>query len=553
MSQKKQGFVYGAMILMLSNIIVKVVGALFKVPLANVIGDNAMGYFSSAYSIYSMCFLISTAGLPVAISRMIAAARARKNFRESDQIYRVSLLIFMAIGFFGTALLFFGADAFAAGAKSPQLAICIRTISPIMFFICLVSCFRGYFQGYQNMIPTAVSQVIEVLGNLCLGLTAGIFASRSGYSAPVVASFALGGITLGVVLSAFYMAFAKYVSKRDREAGLDFAPRERGDIAKELIAIAIPITISSSIMSLTSVIDSMLAVGRMNDACVGSVYFAAEKGSDVAMSIYGAYQAKAVTFFNLPTTIVTPFAISIIPAISSAGAEGDKTALKKTMDFTFRIVSVICLPCAFGLGVMANPIISLLFSNPEIYQNAEGSLVYSNNLASPMLSILAPAIVFSGLITVSAAILQASGHERKSILSSCCGVATKALAVWTLVSLPQIGHYGIPLSTLLAYFVMFCFNMFFLSHYLHYRISFRKILLKPLICACLCGGTAALSYTALKSVLPGMLSTLFAVILAALVYFVSLFRLGGFGKEDVLMLPKGARILRVLTKLRLVK
>ena len=289
MSQKKQGFVYGAMILMLSNIIVKVVGAIFKIPLANVIGDNAMGYFSSAYSIYSMCFLISTAGLPVAISRMIAAARARKNFRESDQIYRVSLLIFMVIGFFGTALLFFGADAFAAGAKSPQLAICIRTISPIMFFICLVSCFRGYFQGYQNMIPTAVSQVVEVLGNLFLGLTAGIFASKNGYSAPVVASFALGGITLGVVLSAFYMAFAKHVSKRDREAGLDLVPRGKGEIARELIAIAIPITISSSIMSLTSVIDSMLAVGRMNDACVGNVYFAAEKGSDVAMSIYGAY------------------------------------------------------------------------------------------------------------------------------------------------------------------------------------------------------------------------------------------------------------------------
>ena len=195
----------------------------------------------------------------------------------------------MVIGFFGTALLFFGADAFAAGAKSPQLAICIRTISPIMFFICLVSCFRGYFQGYQNMIPTAVSQVVEVLGNLFLGLTAGIFASKNGYSAPVVASFALGGITLGVVLSAFYMAFAKHVSKRDREAGLDLVPRGKGEIARELIAIAIPITISSSIMSLTSVIDSMLAVGRMNDACVGNVYFAAEKGSDVAMSIYGAY------------------------------------------------------------------------------------------------------------------------------------------------------------------------------------------------------------------------------------------------------------------------
>lgn len=170
-----------------------------------------------------------------------------------------------------------------------------------------------------------------------------------------------------------------------------------------------------------------------------------------------------------------------------------------------------------------------------------------------MLSILAPAIVFSGLISVSAAVLQASGHERKSILSTCCGVVTKALAVLILVSLPQIGHYGIPVSTLLAYLVMFCFNMFFLSHFLHYRISFRRILLKPLISATLCGITAGASYTLLKFVISPSLATVLGILCAAAVYVITLFRFGGFGKEDVLMLPKGETILRLLTKLHLVK
>ncbi|MBQ3074999.1 MAG: polysaccharide biosynthesis protein, partial [Clostridia bacterium] len=526
-------FVHGALILMLSNIIVKAAGALFKIPLSNVIGDAAMGYFGSAYSIYSVCFLISTAGLPVAISRMVSSALAKKKQGEAELIYRVSLLIFVVIGLLGTSILFFGANALAAVTESKELAVCIRTISPIMFFICLVSCTRGYFQGNQNMVPTAVTQVIEVMGKLALGLFAGIFASRQGYSAPVVASFALSGVTLGVILSAVYMTFAK-------------------SIAKELISIAIPITISSSIMSMTSVIDSMLAVKRLNEACVGIHYFS-DNMKELAMALYGAYMAKSVTLFNLPTTIVQPFAISIIPAISGADAQGNRDALKKTVDFTFRIVGVICLPCAFGIGILSKPIVNLLFSgNKEIFTNAAGTPFFSNDVAATMLSIVAPAIAFSGLITVSAAVLQASGHERKSILSTCCGVVTKAVSIWILIGVPGIGHLGIPLSTLLCYLVMFLFNMFFLSHFLHYRLNFRKTLLIPLIAAALCGATAGGVYL-LTASFSAKLATLLGILCAVPVYLIVLFRCGGFKKEDVLQLPKGEMILKLLTKVRLLK
>lgn len=554
MAQKKQGFVYGALILMLSNIIVKVVNALFKIPLSNIIGDTAMGYFSSAYSIYSMCFLISTAGLPVAISRMIAAAKAKENHREVSLIYRISLYIFILIGILGTAVLFFAADKIAEWAKEPELGICIQTISPIMFFICLVSCIRGYFQGHQNMIPTAVSQVIEVLGNLLLGLTAGVFAKRQGYGNAEVAAFVLGGVVLGIVASAIYMAFAKWLADRDNAAVSDpsLPCRSPKELAKELVLIAIPITISSSILSLNSVIDSLLAVGTFNEFCAEITYFSLDAASPVGMTLYGAYMAKAVTLFNLPPTIVYPFAISIIPAISSADAKKDNVSLKKTMDFTFRIVSVICLPCAFGLGVLAKPIINLLFSNNEaVYLNAEGAAFYSNSVVAPMLSILACAILFSGLISVSGAMLQASGHAQVSILSTCCGVATKALLVCTLIRIPAVGHYGIPLSTLGCFLVMFLFNMFFLAKYLNYKMSFRAILLRPFISAALCGAVALGGYFGLKTFLPSSLATVISIVLAALVYVVALFKIKGFDKEDVLQLPKGELILKILMKTHL--
>ncbi|MBR3837835.1 MAG: polysaccharide biosynthesis protein [Clostridia bacterium] len=554
MAKKKQGFVYGALILMLSNLIVKIVNALFKIPLANSIGDTAMGYFNSAYSIYATCFLISTAGLPVAISRMIAASRAKGRWKEVDAIYRISLLIFLAIGLIGTAGLFFGADAIANLQGEPGLGICIKTISPIMFFVCLVSSIRGYFQGNQNMTPTAVSQVIESLGNLCLGLTAGVFATKNGFAPTTVAAFALGGVTLGIVASSVYMAFAKWVGDRDKEVGLDQSCRSKKELAKELILIAIPVTVSSSIMSLTGLMDSLMAVRRINDALVDVTHFAIHDAAPVAVTLYGAYAAKAVTLFNLPPAIIYPFAISIIPAISGADATQDKVALNKTMDFTFRIVTVICLPCAIGMGVMAKPIIDLLFSSSEaIFRNAAGVEFFSNDVVAPMLTILSASILFSGLISVSGAMLQAAGHAHLSIVSTCFGVVAKAVSIWVLIGIPAIGHYGIPISTLLCYVIMFCFNTVFLQKRVNYRLSFRRILLKPLVASVACGVTAGCCHLILSRLIPDSLSTVLSIGLAALVYAVLLFRIGGFDKEDVLQLPKGQTILRILTKIKLIR
>jgi len=263
--------------------------------------------------------------------------------------------------------------------------------------------------------------------------------------------------------------------------------------------------------------------------------------------------AKAVTLFNLPPTVIYPFAISIIPAISSADTLKDHTTLKKTMDFTFRIVSVICLPAAVGLGVMAKPIIDLLFSSEAIFLDASGMEHYSNDVVAPMLTVLSVAIVFSGLISVSGAMLQAYGHEKKSIVSTCCGVLAKMITVLTLVRIPQVGHYGIPLSTLICYVIMFLFNFYFLSRFANYRLSFRKILLKPLISAILCGVTALGSYLLLSKVISPSISTVFGILLAALVYVICLFQSGGFSGEDVKMLPKGEVIFRILKKIRLIR
>ncbi len=554
MSEKKQGFVHGALILMLAGIVVKAVGAFFKIPLSNLIGDTAMGYFNTAYSVYSMCFLISTAGLPVAISRMIASSRAAGRTGEVEKIYRISLLLFLCIGLAGTAFLFFGADLLAAIPAEPQLGICLRAISPIMFFICLVACIRGYFQGHQNMIPTAVSQLIEVMGKLVLGLSGALLAAKKGLSPAAIAAWALGGITLGVVLSALFMTLSKALYDRKNKA-LSQGEKRRGTaLAKELMGIAIPITVSSSILSLTSVIDSMLAVRRLNEAVVGTAYFPISSAVPVALTLCGAYMAKSVTLFNLTPTLIYPFAISIIPAISAARAKGDTVGTKSTVDYTFRITSAISLPAAFGLGILARPIIDLLFTeNHPVFLRGDGVAVYSNAVAANMLSLLAAAIVFSGLVSVSGAVLQAGGFEQKSIFSTCFGVTAKAVSTYVLVGIPSIGLYGIPLSTLICYLVMFACNMFFLAKDMQYRPDFRKMLLKPALCALACGVCAMVAFWGLHPLLSPKLATVLSIAAGAAVYVLLLFRSRAVSEQDVLLLPKGERILKLLKKLHLIR
>ncbi len=279
---RKQSFVHGAVLLMASNIVVKLLGAIFKIPLRNLVGVDAMAYFNSAYSFYVLFYMISTAGLPVAISRMVAAANARGNAGEVKRIYKVSMVMFVAIGAVGTAIMVLFSKRFAASTGiGDDLYLSIIAIAPTLFFICITSSYRGYFQGLQNMIPTSISQVIEAVGKLFIGLIAGYIAIKAGCSNAEVAAFVILGVTVGVIANTLYLAIAKAVPMNNQlNVNPDMTPRSRAQISAELIKIAIPITISSSIMSLTNVIDTMVVVNRLVDIGVST---------ELARAYYGSY------------------------------------------------------------------------------------------------------------------------------------------------------------------------------------------------------------------------------------------------------------------------
>jgi len=541
---KKQDFMKGAFILMIGNIVIKVIGAFFKIPLTNLVGDTTMAYFNSAYSFYVLFFMISTSGLPVAVSRMIARNRAKNNYKEIDRIFSVSFKIFFVLGLTGTVLMALFSKSFSNMSGMPEAYRAVIALSPTVFFICIISSFRGYFQGQQNMVPTTVSQIIEALGKLFIGLAAGYIAIKNGCTESEVAAYVILGVTVGVVFSCLSLVIAKYAAKKDdtRLDG-DMLVRSRRDIGKELIMIAIPITIAQSMASLVGVTDTALVVQRLMDAGYAE---------SAAIDMYGAYTAKSVTLYNLPPTLIYPFSISLIPMISATIAEGNKEKLVSVIDSTLRIVSVIAIPFSLGLCALSRPLIRFLYSEGSVmYINANGEGISSTDVAAPMLSVLGIGVFFVGMIAVTGSILQAHGHERLSIVSTLIGIAVKFVSEYILIGIPEVGLYGAPISTVLCYFVMLLMNFMFLAKYTGLTPSVTSVFFKPFVASACCTVSAVLFYNMFYTFIKSRLTVLIAVMLAVVVYIAVMFMIKAVDKEDLLIMPKGQKIVKLLTKLKL--
>ena len=532
--KKKRSFFSGAVILMLSGVFVKGMGALFKIPLASAVGDEAMGYFSSAYSVYSMLFLISTAGVPAALSRLIAAAEAEGDEGKTRRIFRVSFLLLAGVGLFFALALFFLASPIARIPKEPELEPLYRTLSPLLFFISVSAAFRGYFQGRQNMIPTAVSQVIEASSNLAFGLSFGIRAQRAALPPVLVAQKILSGVVIGAALSALFLSLV-YAFKSRRRAAPSGSRRK---IVKELLAIALPVTLSAAILSLCGVIDSVVAVRRFKETVLDSstvqnllsslaAASAPAARSSGAVALYGAYASKAMTLFSLTPTLVTPIATSLLPAAGAAKAKGDAGKLAGTVSSALKGAFLLALPASAGLFVLSGPVIRLLFPADQIlFYSASGEAVTSHGVVPPMLSLLALAIPFAAFVSVAGAALQGTGQEKKSVVSGLLGVSAKLLAVLFLPAVPAVGVYALPLSTLLCYLVMALMHHLFLRRSARVPVRFLPLLAGPFVSALACGAAAAATFSLLPPKTPAPFSVFLSVFAGAAVYGIFLLLTG---------------------------
>ncbi len=538
MQRKKQNFIQGAVILMIASLVVKVIGAFFQIPLQNMIGGEkspAFGLFSAAYRIYTAMLVISTVGLPAALSKMVAEATACGREREVRRIVRVAGGIFVPFGALCTVVLFFGADTFAGWIKNPDARLAVMAIAPSVLMVAILSVFRGYYQGRSNMVPTAVSQVIEALGKLVVGLGLAFYAKQQGMDDPVVAALTVLGVTLGEVVAAGYMILQAAVTRRRAESVhlLSDAVRPTRELAKTLLSLSIPITISSAVMSLTDLIDVALIAARLQSPAVGMT-------AEAATTAYGIYTGT-VNFFNLPQTLITALAVSVLPTIASARASQNFTKVSKTLSTALRLTMIITLPAGAGFLLLSGPILRMFYS---VGTAAQGG---------PLMAMLGFAVPAVALVAITNATLQAFGRIDLPLISMFLGAVVKMLGDYYLIGNPAFGILGAPISTAVCYWLIALLNLFHIRRLSHALPPLGKTAGRPLAATVGMGAAAFLVHTVLLRILnaaPGTvidkLVTLVAIAAAAMVYLVLLLMLHAIEREDVLLLPKGEKIADIL-------
>ncbi len=576
MANKGKKFLQGALVLAGANLLVKIIGAFFKVPLYNLIGEDGNGIFNVAYQIYTFMFIIATAGFPIAVSKMVAESIAKNDEYDARRIFETAVFLLGLIGLVGSTVLYVFAGNLAEFLGNPDSEMAIRVIAPGVFFVSLVSAYRGYFQGKQDMYPTAGSEVVEASAKLILGIIAaawfmnmavntslgksvvdlssgeiGSTHTRTMYSA----TGAIFGVTSGTFLALMLMLII-FSCKEKRvfpKPGQNI--RTRRNILKNLILIAIPITIGASVSSLTSLVDLATIMNRLvvnpdvfepySHLFASGTEFAKSALEDgweglillqkKANSLYGMYTGQAQTMFNLPLTIIVGLSMSVVPAISTAIAEKNSDDAHGITASVLRITMLFAFPCAIGFFVLSEPILRILYSDAN---------------ACFLLQKLAWAVPFVALVSVSNSILQSYGKVYYPVVSMLVGGFVKVIMNYSLI--PVWGIDAAPIATMTCYAVIAALNIGCIVYKLKVRLSFVDMVLKPLCAALVMGAVVVVSYNFVSRIMPGSrIVTIGAIGLGAIVYGAFVLILRCLKREDVLNMPKGEKLANILTKYKL--
>lgn len=587
---KPNTFFGGAAILAMGILVVKVIGLFYKIPLVNIIGSEESADFNNAYNIYSVLLTISTAGLPVAVSKMVSEANALGRQNQVHKVFRLSLAAFLTLGVVSFLIMYFGSEQLAGMMHDSLAAAGIRALAPAVICVGCLSAFRGYAQGHGNMTPTAVSQILEALCKLVIGLGLAYWLVRAGQPSHVAAAGAITGVTVGTILALAYMIF-NFVSTRMREEkDTQDAPDSARRILSTLMKIAIPITISSSMVGIVTVIDSALVQGQIQkvlisdpdswalyqqvvdfapleaarDAwqqavssgaaaeAVSQLYGAVELAAEnISRSLYGNYSG-ALTIYNLPLSLMAAITASVIAAVSAALARRDRRGAARITGSALRITALLAFPMGVGLFVLGTPIIRLIF--PEL----------DASVAGPLLSTLGIASIFVCLMLVCNSVLQAHGFINLPVVIMALGGVVKIVTNYNLVAVPTIGISGAPVGNVLCFGLCMVLDLVVIARVIHGRPDYLPLLAKPAAAAGVMGLGAWAVYGLLSKLLSyeevtqagetiqtlgktgNGIAVMGAILIAVIIYAVLVVALRAISREDLSLMPKGDKIAKIL-------
>ncbi len=543
----ESNFVVQGSILAIASIVVRIIGIAYRIPMINIIGDEGMGYYGTAFNVYNIALLLSSYSLPLAVSKMVSVRLARKQYRNSVRILRAALVYATVVGALAAAVIWFGADFFAREVFfMPYAAFALKTLAPTVWIMAYLGVFRGYYQGQGTMVPTALSQVFEQIVNAIVSVAAGSWLfnqaikveilkgeSGSGYSN----SWGAAGGTIGTGAGAFtalvfllllFAAYQRTIRKkvrRDRSGSLE----SYGTITKILFFTVVPVVVSSAIYNVNSVLDNGLLAYNFKSLGMEEEF----------ISQWGVYTGKYHLLINVPMAVSNALSSSLIPSVSRAVATGDRRMVKKKVAAAIRFSLLIAIPSTVGLTVLAGPLNNLLFSG-------------DNDLAVQMTLYGSIAVVFYSVSTVTNAILQGIDRMRLPIVHALTALVLHLAAMEVMVLVFHMGIFSMVFANILFAVIMCFLNHRSIRKILGYRQEVKKTILLPAAASAVMGAAAVGVYKLIHlGIQSNAVCTLGAVAAAVAVYGVLLVKLGCLDEDELHQMPGGTRLLQVFRKLRL--
>lgn len=538
----KSTFIKGATILSVAGIIVKLLGAVFKIPLANMIGDTGMAYFNPSYYIYALFLTPAAAGIPTAISRLVSENITLNKHNEAHQVFVLSARLMMGFGAITFLLMFFGAEFFADVLKIPGVVLSIKSLAPALLIVPLMACYRGYFQGQQNMMPTALSQIVEQGSRVTVGLlfayllyhhlldfSLGDNAEALGAAGAVFGTVggALGGLAVVVLIY-----FMKRKERRKLLQASDGVSRGSWQpVIKTIIIIAIPITIGAALMPLVNLVDAAIVNRRL---------LAADFAPELALSLYGQLTGFAGTITNLPLIFIQAIAVTIVPLVAASYKVRQQQTLQTQVLLGVRLATLIALPCVAGLVILAKPILLMLY--PSQVESAISTV--------PCLIILAVGIFPLAVEQTMTGVLQGTGKQIVPVKNLAIGLLLKIIFTWVLVAIPFFNVTGAAIGTVIGYAFAATLNTMAVIRHTKITLSVKTVFLRPLLPTAIMA-VVAMGVYQLVMVLIGRnaVATLAAVLIAVIIYGIMLIATRTITKEEIEEIPVPVKLLGIKKKI----
>ena len=499
MTTQTKSIAKGVSILSITGIVCKLVGVLYSIPLARILGDQGLGLFQTVFPTYNLLLTLSSAGLPVAVSRMVAHFLARNDPANARRTFSIALKILIAIGVCFSLMMGLSNGFLVRLVGVEEAARGFAAIAPCVAIVCALSAFRGFIQGQQNMVPTAISQLIEQVGKVAVSLP--LAAAGMQRSMAEGAAGALLGITIVEAVALGYMILlylrnSRAFSRLPQDPGEPPMPGRQ--LTRRLAAISVPITISACIIPLAQFIDSALMVNRMVSSGLAR---------DTATSLYGIFSGMVIRLINIPTALALAISMSLVPAISAVKAVEDGPAIRRETSTGLRYAFLIGFPCAVGMSILAKPILSFFYLETLSAERLQ--------TAAELLQVSALTVVLFTVVQATSSILQGLHKQMIPMYTMIAGVACKIVLNYLLIGTPGINIHGGPIASIVCYSVAMIPNLYFTCRYAEMPFHWKEWVLRPGLAA----GCMAAAVWGLKSLLPlGRLYTILEIAVGVAVY-----------------------------------